>query len=70
MLSSIPDILKFLTQKGVATSRGNQTTLKQCVTTYLKSKKMLISDYKGSLKERIKIRTEAIKKLKDICLGG
>jgi hypothetical protein len=31
---------------------------------------MLISDYKGSLKERIKIRTEAIKKLKDICFGG
>lgn len=62
-------ILKFLTQKGVATSQENQTILKQYVPTCLKSKKMLISDYKGSLKEIIKIRTEATKKLKDICLG-
>jgi len=49
---------------------GKSDNLKTMCTTCIKSKKMLISDYKRSLKERIKIRTEAIKKLKDICLGG
>jgi hypothetical protein len=36
----------------------------------LKGKKVLILDLQRFLKERIKIKTEAAEKLKDVCLGG
>jgi len=61
---------KVPNSEGSSHITGKSDNLKTMCTTCIKSKKMLISDYKRSLKERIKIRTEAIKKLKDICLGG
>jgi hypothetical protein len=35
----------------------------------LKGKKVLVSDYQGSLKKRVKIKIESIKKLRDVSLG-
>jgi len=44
-------------------------SLKALCLCMLKGKRYLVIDHKGSLKERVKVRTEAIYQLKEVYLG-
>jgi len=53
-------VLKFPTLKEVTIMKGNQGASRHYGSTCLKSKKFLVFDQKGSLKEMLEIITKAI----------
>ena len=61
--------LKILYSKGSDYRERKPTGLKALCLCMLKGKRYLVMDHEGSLKERVKVKTEAIYQLKEVYLG-